>query len=281
MKNKGVILSILIILCFGAFVTVNIRQFVTAKPETIAPAETYKSSMLPEFAKAAVPPEEENAAAAEAPEAAAPEPASPQGEQPETALGEVQKDESFAADRAALPEAAAETAPLEETALESVSDQGTQAADGSSQAVISPLTGSRTGEPETASVFQKEEYEEKLKSLETQIQEMKASGVEPNTDSYKNMADYEYRSWDSELNIIYQALMKCMTAEEAEKLRLEEREWMKNRDQTAHKAISKYNGGTIESLEYTASLADSTKTRAYELLEKYGEYLDRASGAES
>ena len=38
---------------------------------------------------------------------------------------------------------------------------------------------------------------------------------------------------------------------------------------------AKYGGGTMESLEYTASLSASTRSRAYELLDSYGDYLEQ------
>ena len=103
---------------------------------------------------------------------------------------------------------------------------------------------------------------------------MKQSDLMSNTDSMSSVADYEYKLWDSELNRIYQALIQAMSQEEAETLKAEERSWLRTRDQAAYQAASKYKGGTMERLEYAASLAISTRTRAYELLEEYGSKLD-------
>lgn len=300
MKNKGVIISILIILCFGAFVTVNTRRYLAVNMETEAPSEAYKSAMLPDWSSEAArsaPPAPASSAAGAAPLAAGVSAPSSQdatrgrdqsadasaralsgaaaGQGSSVAQrSSVKQDE---ADGAAVPEMTGGAVP-EAAAMPSpaaaVADS-TEEKKQSSSVAISPLTGSQAAsEKKASSTLTRADYAKKLADLDAQIQKMKDSEVEPNTDSYKNMADYEYRSWDSELNAIYQELLNCMPEDDAQALRLEEREWMKERDLTARKVISKYNGGTIESLEYTASLADSTRTRAYALLEEYGSYLD-------
>lgn len=302
MKNKGVIISILIILCFGAFVTVNTRRYLAVNMETEAPSETYKSAMLPDWsseaARSAPPAPASSVAGAASLAAGASAPSSQDATggrnqsadasaraRSGAAAGQVSSVEQGSsvkqdeADGAAVPEMTGGAVP--ETAAVAMPSPAAAVADSaeekkqSSSVAISPLTGSQAAsEKKASSTLTRADYAKKLADLDAQIQKMKDSEVEPNTDSYKNMADYEYRSWDSELNAIYQELLNCMPEDDAQALRLEEREWMKERDLTARKVISKYNGGTIESLEYTASLADSTRTRAYALLEEYGSYLD-------
>lgn len=296
MKNKGVIISILIILCFGAFVTVNTRRYLAVNMETEAPSETYKSAMLPDWSSEAArsaPPAPASSvagAASLAAGASAPSSQDATGGRDQSAdasaralsgasAGQGSSVEQDKTDGAAVPEMTGGAVP--ETAAAAMPSPAAAVADSaeekkqSSSVAISPLTGSQAAsEKKASSTLTRADYAKKLADLDAQIQKMKDSEVEPNTDSYKNMADYEYRSWDSELNAIYQELLNCMPEDDAQALRLEEREWMKERDLTARKVISKYNGGTIESLEYTASLADSTRTRAYALLEEYGGYLD-------
>jgi len=141
-------------------------------------------------------------------------------------------------------------------------------------APISPLTGgSSRGLAAADETMTLGDYQKRLEEIDTLVTNMKESDVISNTDSISNIADYEYRLWDAELNRIYQAIMGAMTQEEAEQLRTEERGWLKVRDQAANQAASKYKGGTMERLEYTASMAFSTRERAYELLEDYGQYL--------
>lgn len=105
---------------------------------------------------------------------------------------------------------------------------------------------------------------------------MRESGIVPNTDSCRNMAEYEYRLWDTKLNAIYSDIQKAMTEDESKKLREEERVWMKKRDETARQAASKHKGGALETTEYTTSLAESTRERAYGLLKDYKDYLPKA-----
>ncbi len=54
-----------------------------------------------------------------------------------------------------------------------------------------------------------------------------------------------------------------------EQLREEQRDWIKERDQKAKEASLKYEGGTMEGLEYVATQASITKDRCYELVAKY------------
>lgn len=53
------------------------------------------------------------------------------------------------------------------------------------------------------------------------------------------------------------------------KLQSEEIQWISSRDAKAKKASSEMKGGTMEPVIYTNSLADTTKNRCYELVEKY------------
>lgn len=296
MKNKGVLFSILFILFLGIFITINTRRLVTAGGES-APS-TYNSpassSVMPGnsaqaagavsgASNAAVFFAEEKhtnlPGSAEAVNSDSPAPHSEEGIL-------VREQGPLAADAGdAAPQAAAVAEPDGQAAVAEISEEAHAATVYEDSDVtlkkersiveISPLTGSDdSGQVESAVALTGTDYLKKLQELDIQIKKMKESGIEPNTNSYKNVADYEYRLWDNELNTIYQDILGRMTAEDAEALRLEEREWMNLRDQTAHKASAKYSGGTLESLEYTASLAYSTRSRAYELVEKYGTTLE-------
>lgn len=279
MKNKGVIISILFILCMGVFVTVGTRRYVSGGTEQAAAPETYKGSMFPNSKKADAAAPQEAAGGMSEQLANGRMAAAPAGGGHPSLDGADSGSGADSGDGAESGAGAAKPAPAEAAAPVPGSPQQKAAAAGAApqaemDEVISPLTGSKSvGGNETYSYTQ-EDYERKLEELDARIQKMRDSGVEPNTDSYKNMAEYEYRIWDGELNLIYGDIIKAMTQEEADELRAEEREWLKQRDVTARKAISRYNGGTVESLEYTASLASTTRNRAYELLDTYGSYLN-------
>lgn len=312
MKNKGVIISIGLILIIGVLVTGGTRRFVsdgksTAKAadeavysgslysdartgaENIPGWETAKASASSKLSSGTageqrdtVMPQEAAAAEAEA-GSAEPEMAAESGGQTASDevfaaagndAGEALSSEEFAAaeaaDRAALLGAApAPAAVISEDTEESASS-----------VVISPLTGMVEYKETAGTVLTEEDYQKRFQEVDSRIQKVKESGVVPNTDTFKNMAEYEYRLWDNELNTIYRDILKGLTEEETEELKKEEREWMKTRDETARKAASKYSGGSIESMEYTASLADSTRSRAYGLLEAYGDRLPALVPAE-
>lgn len=164
--------------------------------------------------------------------------------------------------------AAAETAPDTPAPAQELqrSSRGAASAD-----LISPASET-TAVSETAA--EKEEqataqaYQRELDSAAASIKKLKSAETDTSTWSYLNLADYELKLWDDLLNRIYQDIIEHMDETEAEELRKEEKAWIKKRDADAKKVSSRYSGGTLEGLEHTASLAKSTKERAYELLEE-------------
>ena len=84
-------------------------------------------------------------------------------------------------------------------------------------------------------------------------------------------------SWDDELNKVYKLLMSKLSKKEQEKLRNEERAWIKRKERVAKEAADEFCGivngqklcGTGYGLEYTQSLINSTKNRAIELSKRY------------
>ncbi|TKC16724.1 lysozyme inhibitor LprI family protein [Robertmurraya kyonggiensis] len=78
-----------------------------------------------------------------------------------------------------------------------------------------------------------------------------------------------FTRWDNALNDIYGALEKQLSASEMDRLREEQRKWITYRDETAKKASLKFEGGTMESLEYISTQARLTEERCYELVERY------------
>ena len=151
------------------------------------------------------------------------------------------------------------------------------------ETVLSPLEAAPAedsapplGETEAALGYSSEQtvstYKQRLDEVSVQVEKMKTENREYNRYTAKSMADTELKLWDSELNLIYNAILDGMASEEKEPLIKEEREWLLERDFAAAQTSESY-GGSMESVEYTASLAASTKSRCYELVEKYGTYL--------
>ncbi|WP_254052744.1 lysozyme inhibitor LprI family protein [Bacillus sp. V59.32b] len=76
-----------------------------------------------------------------------------------------------------------------------------------------------------------------------------------------------FTRWDNALNDIYGTLEKQLSANEMDRLREEQREWIIYRDETAQKESLKFEGGTMESLEYISIQARITEERCYDLVE--------------
>lgn len=115
----------------------------------------------------------------------------------------------------------------------------------------------------------KEEYLQKVNDAKNEVDEMRANPIDDTTIAMKKVEGDAFDIWDGLLNEIYEVLEKQLPAEEMEQLRKEQREWIDNRDQTAKEASLKYEGGTMEQLEYVKVENDLTEERCFELVENY------------
>lgn len=142
--------------------------------------------------------------------------------------------------------------------------------------ILSPLetTSSQNSSQQEVAV-KPSYYRNRLSELDAQIQKNKENQTSnsSNTSSLtQSSAASELKLWDNELNVIYDEIIDRLDEKQAGELVEEERQWMKERDRLAAEAAKAFSGDAKESVEYTASLAESTRIRAYELLEAY-EYL--------
>lgn len=304
MKNRGVIIAIILIMIMGAGVTVGTRRFIHDKTSDsvasnfqnqISPSEELAMesmamaaagmTSLPETGGEEAGSDSVNTGNARSQDMAGAEEQLPAAGSETGAQAEAGRMAGAAAENSPVsvyPDSDSEEAASvkKEAAISSDSDEEAaapaqeNAAAAKSSVAISPLTGvSESDEAVTEYATTLEGFKKKLGEIDSLIQNMQGSEASTNTDSLKKVADYEYHLWDTELNHIYQAILEGMTEEEAQDLKTEERAWIRSRDLAAKKAASKFGGGTMESLEYTASLSDSTRSRAYELLEQYGTYI--------
>jgi len=141
--------------------------------------------------------------------------------------------------------------------------------------VITPITpDSKAKTAQAAAPSEGADYFRKhLKELDAQIKKMREDSADSNTYSMKALADKELKLWNREQNAIYEAISETLSEDLKRKLEASQQSWIKDRDIKAEEAAKKYSGGTLEELEYTASLAESTRERAYSLIEEYEEYL--------
>ncbi|MFE8695996.1 lysozyme inhibitor LprI family protein [Cytobacillus sp. FJAT-53684] len=113
----------------------------------------------------------------------------------------------------------------------------------------------------------KEEYLKKLNATKIELEKVEAE--DSSTYALKKVENDRYDVWDKWLNEIYGALKEQLTTEEMDQLRKEQRNWITYRDDTAKEASLKFQGGTMEHLEYVAVLANLTEERCFELVEDY------------
>lgn len=161
--------------------------------------------------------------------------------------------------------AAGDTEPSEESETQSVGPEP----------VITPITpDSKAKTAQAAAPDESADYFKKhFKELDAQIKKMREDSADSNTYSMKALADKELKLWNREQNTIYEAISENLPEDSKRKLEASQQSWIKDRDLKAEEAAKKYSGGSLEELEYTASLAESTRERAYELVTEYEEFL--------
>lgn len=115
------------------------------------------------------------------------------------------------------------------------------------------------------------EYQERFPQIDQQIEQMRRSETENNVYSVKTTAQTEMRIWERELDGLYRLLCDSLDEAACQTLEKEQQEWMQFRDERAEEAAKRNSGGSLESVEYLASIAASDRERAYALLTKYQE----------
>lgn len=113
-----------------------------------------------------------------------------------------------------------------------------------------------------------EAYLYRLPELDAQIQRMRSAETENTVQSVKSAAKTEQRIWERELEAVYSLLISSLDEEAGDALREEQQTWIIERDIAAQEA-SRKNSGSMENVEYTASIAASTRERVYELVDLY------------
>lgn len=283
-KNRGIWLVIAAILIIGIAVTFATSRFirqnggsldtvaVTQMPGTTAGGgmpQAYTEGAGTELPAAArkrmeetVPAEEEGAVSGNTDEAAA-----------RAAVPEPASSRMMAAEGAAVP--APESILMDENkeaADEAVPEAAAAGAGNKADAAvpsISPLG------PGGSAVLQSDEeeklayYEKRLAELDAQVQKMRSESSDSTTYSMKTLAEKEFKLWNIEMNTIYAEIMNGLDEDAKGKLESEQQTWMKSRDTKAEEAARKYSGGSLEGVEYTASQAETTRTRTYDLVETY------------
>ncbi|ETI68341.1 lysozyme inhibitor LprI family protein [Neobacillus vireti] len=92
----------------------------------------------------------------------------------------------------------------------------------------------------------KENYLKKLNDTKKEMDEIGKNSKDTSTYGMKNEQGKRYDVWDGLLNEVYGVLKKQLTTEEMDKLRTEQQNWIKYKEDTALEASLKYKGGTEE-----------------------------------
>ncbi|WP_264740561.1 lysozyme inhibitor LprI family protein [Cytobacillus firmus] len=112
----------------------------------------------------------------------------------------------------------------------------------------------------------KDEYLKKLNKMEEADRYAEAKTT---TAELVEQEAERYRTWDEELNKIYNLLEEQLDKGQMDQLRDEQLNWIQQRDETAKKSSLKYKGGSMEPLEYVATQASLTRKRCYLLVARY------------
>ncbi len=281
MKNKGVMISLAVLVLIGMMITAGIHNFIEKNSTgsmdltTQVTAAAMDRAAEPEAAKAA--PEEEMIMAADM--------GAGVGPVPMEAAGELQEDGQPQGMAGGLEAYALE--PLQEMESDAPGEEAAPTFSKSkSAAAASPAKTKdvpeamleeweEAGAADTISGESRSYYVKRLQDLDSQIQKNKESQTGANVNSsVKSAASSELKLWDSELNDIYNAILNRLDQQESEELVKEERAWLKERDSLAMEAAKNSAGGSSESIEYTISLMESTRLRAYELAQRYAHVLE-------
>ena len=91
--------------------------------------------------------------------------------------------------------------------------------------------------------------------------------------SGKSSAAVRLKYWETQLNSLYNEILSGLSDEEAAILSKDEQTWQEKKDDDAAAAASRAAGTSNENLEYLNSEIESTRERAYRLLEKYKKVL--------
>ena len=115
----------------------------------------------------------------------------------------------------------------------------------------------------------KEEYLKKISEAKNEVERIRNNKIDDTTLALKTAEGEVYEVLDGLLNEVYGVLKEQLPPEEMEQLRNEQRESIKLRNQTAKEASLKYEGGTLEQLEYLMVRNNLTEERCLELVKNY------------
>jgi uncharacterized protein YecT (DUF1311 family) len=124
-------------------------------------------------------------------------------------------------------------------------------------------------DPKTNLDGMKSQYMKQLNETKAAFEEEAERSNDYSTYALKYFEDRRFDAWDAHLNEVYGMLKENLSADQFDQLKQEQRLWIKSRDTSAMEASEKFRGTTSEHLEYSATLANLTEARCYDLVRTY------------
>lgn len=147
---------------------------------------------------------------------------------------------------------------------------------GESATVAIPPVGIPAQSSETSEnmIGIKTRHELRLEELDAQIAQYRLENQDSTSNAMKVNAEYELRMWETEMDLLLDALSTRLHEDKYEDLQQEQREWSKEMEARAVEASRKYAGSALEGVEYTVSLAAQTRDRVYTIVSGYRQILE-------
>ena len=119
-------------------------------------------------------------------------------------------------------------------------------------------------------------YEKNLKSRMKKIEEKYQDLIDNGTtDSMRSDTESLTDEWDRELNIVYNLVLDQLNSSEKEKVRVQQRQWLKSRDAKVKKAENDEEDPKMALFDAAGTKLEMTKERTLKLAEMFDELNER------
>ena len=119
-------------------------------------------------------------------------------------------------------------------------------------------------------------YKKNLKSRMSKIEEKYQDLIDNGTtDSMLSDTESLTNEWDRELNIVYNLVLDQLNSSEKEKVRVQQRQWLKSRDAKVKKTENDEEDPKMALFDAAGTKLEITKERALKLAEMFDELNER------
>lgn len=119
-------------------------------------------------------------------------------------------------------------------------------------------------------------YKKNLKSRMSKIEEKYQDLIDNGTtDSMLSDTESLTNEWDRELNVVYNLVLEQLNSSEKEKLRSQQRQWLKSRDAKVKEAESDEEDPKMTLFDAAGTKLEMTKERTLRLAEMFDELNER------